>query len=119
MVIRHRARQRGLEVNPLDGPSAFAALAEQVGKVLARNVALVLDFTDLVLALAEFLGGEFERGLQAGGGHAEDAADFGGDAGGVEVDVVHFGEGGGDLAGEADGEGFGDLGDEVCAGQED
>lgn len=116
MIIRHRARQRGLEVNPLDGPSTLAALAEQVGKVLARNVALVLDFADLVLALAEFLGGELERGLESRGGHAEDAADFGGNARGVEVDVVHFREGGGDFAREADGEGFGDLGDEVCAG---
>lgn len=119
LVVCHRARQRSFQVNPLNRSSALAALAEQVGKVLPRNVAFVLDLSDLVLALAELFGREFEGGLELRGGHAEDTADFGGDTGGVEVDVVHLCEGDGDLAGEAGGECVWDLGDEIRAGQED
>lgn len=88
IIRRGNAGRRSFQVDSFDSRADLSALSDQVAKVLpsdlafglyfARFLALLLQVLDVALkALAQFVGGVFER-----------AAHLGGDASGVGMCVV-------------------------------
>lgn len=72
----HSARQGSIKIQILDRTAVLAAVPEQVGEILGGNIALLLDFGDLLLASAEILNILRKTGLEIAGRHAQHAANF-------------------------------------------
>jgi hypothetical protein len=72
----HSAGQGSIKIQILDRAAVLAAVPEQVREILGGNIALLLDFGDLLLASAKVLNILRDTGLKIGGRHAQHAANF-------------------------------------------
>lgn len=85
-------RGRRLEVHGLDLVALLAAVADEVAEVLEGDLALLPDLDGLLAARAQLLDALLQLDAEVVGGHAEDLAHRGRDAGRVVVDVVRSGQ---------------------------
>jgi hypothetical protein len=107
-MASRNSRPRPLQIHPLYAPLPLMRLPHQIPKVLPRNLALRPHLPHLLLLLLQALHITLERDVQVRGREPEYFSCFGDDARGVRVHVVKLGEGGGEFAREAGGEGRGD-----------
>jgi hypothetical protein len=96
----------------------MVTVTDEVGEVLAGHLALALDAEGLVAAGVELFDGALESDAEGVGREAEDFADGAGDAGAVDVGVVHLSQLGGDFGVQAVGEGLWDLVEDVVGCRE-
>lgn len=105
--------RNSIEIDPLNGVTLMVAVTDEVGEVLAGDFALTLDAEGLVTAGVELLNRALQSDAEGIGRETEDFADGPGDAGAVDMGVVHLGQLGGDLGVQAVGEGLWDLVEDV------
>lgn len=106
-------RRRTLEINPIDSAPYNVRFADQVGEILAGDIALGADGAGVFARGLDGLHVGLQARAQARGGVLEDLAGLGGDAEGVGVGVVDRREGGGEATREAGGKGTGQGGENV------
>jgi hypothetical protein len=87
---RDRSRRDSIQIDPLDGMALMVTVTDEVGEVLAGDLALALDADGLVAARVELFDGALKPDAERVRGEAEDFPDGDGDAGAVDMGVVHL-----------------------------
>ena len=90
-------RRMAIKIDGLDNPTLMSAFADEVGKVLERNVTLSLDAQSFVTAAVKLLDGTLEANAEGVSGEAKDLPYRARDTSAVRVNIVDGSELSGDL----------------------